>query len=233
MVRFALCELAIWAGVYGIYLAVRGVAIASPAEAFANAQSLVHFERALNLFHEAQIQRVFDGVLDAFSAYYMLGFAPTLAVALVWLGLRRPASYRGLRTALLVSIGVAAIVYVLYPAAPPRLVPGLGIDDTVGLAGHDTGSFAGIKFNPYAAMPSMHVGWSVLLAIYLFPLARRRLLRAAIVAHPLAMALTVTVTGNHYLVDAAAGTAIALLSLLLIRACARVLALRAAAAAAT
>jgi hypothetical protein len=225
--RFALVELAIWSSVYGLYLAVRGVAIGSPAEALAHARSLVHLERTLNLFHEAKIQQVFDGVLDAFSAYYMLGFAPTLAFALVWLGLRRPASYRGLRTALLVSIGVAAVVYVLYPAAPPRLVPGLGIDDTVGLAGHDTGSFAGIKFNPYAAMPSMHVGWSVLLAVYLFPLARRLLVRAAVVAHPVAMALTVTVTGNHYLVDAAAGTAIALLSLLAIRGCGRVMALRA------
>ena len=65
---------------------------------------------------------------------------------------------------LFISLGIALVVYLAFPTAPPRLVPGLGIADTVGLSGHDTGSFAGVRFNPYAAMPSLHVGWSILAA---------------------------------------------------------------------
>jgi len=95
----------------------------------------------------------------------MVGFAPLLVTVLGWLAIRPRARYRSLRSLLFVSLGIAVFFYVLYPTAPPRLVPGLGIADTVGMAGHDTGSFAGIRINPYAAMPSMHFGWSVLLAI--------------------------------------------------------------------
>ena len=97
-----------------------------------------------------------------FSAYYMLGFGPVIVEPARLAGGRAPRLYVQLRTLLFVSLAIALIVYVAFPTAPPRLVPGLGIADTVGLAGHDTGSFAGVRFNPYAAMPSLHVGWSVL-----------------------------------------------------------------------
>jgi hypothetical protein len=109
-----------------------------------------------------------------------------------------------------VSLGLAVIGYVFYPTAPPRMVPGLGLADTVGLSSHDTGSVAGIRFNPYAAMPSMHVGWSVLIGIFGFRAARARWLKAFFIAHPFLMVLTVTATGNHYFIDALAGTTAAL-----------------------
>jgi membrane-associated phospholipid phosphatase len=86
----------------------------------------------------------------------------------------------------------------------------LGIADTVGMTAHDTGSFAGIRFNPYAAMPSMHVGWSLLVGIVGFRATSSRILRVFFVAHPLVMAVTVTATGNHYFVDSIAGAAAAL-----------------------
>jgi O-antigen ligase len=114
---------------------------------------------------------------------------------------------------LLGSLGLAVIGYVFFPTAPPRMVPGLGIADTVGMSSHDTGSVAGIRFNPYAAMPSMHVGWSVLIGIFGFRAARSRWLKAFFVAHPFVMVVTVTATGNHYFVDALGGTAAALLAI--------------------
>ena len=95
----------------------------------------------------------------------MIGFAPLIVAVLVWLGLCDRDCYRELRMLLFVSLAIAVVFYVLYPTAPPRLVPSLGIADTDGPAGHDTGSFAGIRFNPYAAMPSMHVGWSLLVGL--------------------------------------------------------------------
>ena len=207
--RFAAIELGIWALLYAGYLAIRGVAIADEGTAFANAARLIDLEKVGGLFHEAWFQRTVGSLETFFSTYYMLGFGPLVVGTLIWLGLRQPGVYRQLRTVLLASIALASIVYVLAPTAPPRLVEGLGIADTVGLSSHDTGSFAGIQFNPYAAMPSMHVGWALLVGIYGFRATRRTLGRAFFAIHPLLMALTVTATGNHFFVDSLAGAGLA------------------------
>jgi hypothetical protein len=208
--RFTLAELLLWASLYPAYLAIRGATIGDPEQAFAHAARLIDLERSLALFHEGALQQLAEPVVGLLSVYYMAAFGPLIAAVLVWLGVRHRSHYRELRSLLFVSLGIAVVFYVLYPTAPPRLVPGLGIADTVGLAGHDTGSFAGIAFNPYAAMPSMHVGWSLLVAIVGFRAASSLALRALFVAHPLVMAVTVTATGNHYFVDSIAGAAAAL-----------------------
>ena len=214
LLRFGAIELFIWGAVYGLYLAVRGVSIASPDEAFANARGVVDLERALGLFHEAGLQSAFRGLDGALSVYYLLGFAPLIVGVLVWLGLAHHRLYRELRTLLLVSISLAVVVHVLLPVAPPRLVPGLGIADTVGLD-HAHGSLAGIPFNPYAAMPSMHVGWSLLAGLVALKAARSLLLRGFFAAHPVVMAVAVTATGNHYFLDSAAGVVVALAAIAL------------------
>jgi hypothetical protein len=210
--RFAGFELVLWTSLYAAYLALRGVAIAAPEEALRNASSLIHVERAAGVFHELQVQRFVADVHleDFFDAYYLVGFGPLIVSVLVILGVRRPDAYRRLRTWLLVSLAIASIGYLLLPTAPPRLVPHLGIADTVGLSGHDAGSVGGIPFNPYAAMPSMHVGWSLLVAIVVFQVTRRRLTRALFGLHPLLMAVTVTATGNHYFADELVGALVAL-----------------------
>jgi hypothetical protein len=215
--RFVAFELAVWASLYGLYLAVRGLTIGSPGEAFAHAWHVVNAERALGVFHEPAVQRLLAPAEGFLSAYYMLGFFPVVAGVTVWLALRDRAAYRGLRNALLLSIAFATVVFVLFPTAPPRLVGGLAIEDTVGLSSHDTGSFLGVRFNPYAAVPSMHVGWTLLVAVYAFRATRRRALRAALALHPALMALAVTATGNHFFVDSAAGAGVAVLTLALLR----------------
>ena len=211
---FVVRELALWAAIYPLYLAIRGWSIADPGHAFADAWHVIGFERELGLFHEFQLQRWLEPLEGFFSSYYMLGFAPVVASVLVCLAGLRRRLYRELRTLLFVSLGIALIAYVVFPTAPPRLVPGLGIADTVGLAGHDSGSFAGVRFDPYAAMPSLHVGWSVLVGLAVFRATSRTWLRAVAVAHPVLMALAVTATGNHYLVDSLAGALVALLAIL-------------------
>ena len=210
--RFAALELAIWASLYPAYLAIRGTSIDHGSNAVDHARSLIDLERATDLFHEAGMQSLFHPVVQLLSAYYLLGFGPLIAVVCVWLGLRHRDLYRGLRTLLLTSLGLAVIGYVLYPTAPPRLVPGLSIADTVGLSGHDHGSVAGIRFNPYAAMPSMHVGWSILVGYFGFRAARSRWLKGLFLAHPFLMVITVTATGNHYFVDAIGGALAVLLA---------------------
>jgi hypothetical protein len=222
LAAFVGVELLMWVAFYGAYLAIRGVAIGAEPTAMANAHGLIDVERALGIFHEARIQDWFRPVVDGLSLYYMLGFGPLVGVVLIWLAAADRVTYKWLRTALLVSVGIASVIHVLLPMAPPRLVEGLGIADTVGLSGgHDQGSFMGISFNPYAAMPSMHVGWSLLIGVAGFRAARSRPLRAFFAAHPAVMTLTVVATGNHYLLDALAGATVVGAALLLIQAARR------------
>ena len=213
-VPFAAFEASLWLGLYVGYLALRDVSIGSAQQAVANGLALVHAEEALGLFHESWVQATAEALhLEGwFDAYYLVGFGPAIVSMLVWLGLRHRDDYRRLRTWLLVSLGLASVLYVLVPTAPPRLVPGLDIGDTVGLAAHDTGSFAGIRFNPYAAMPSMHVGWTLLVAIVAVGVCRHRLAKAAWALYPVAMVVCVVATGNHYFVDAIVGAATALVA---------------------
>jgi hypothetical protein len=212
LARFAVLEVLLWGLVYGLYLAVRGVSIASPDEAIANARGVVHLEEALGVFHEAGLQSAFGAVDRALSIYYLAGFAPLLLGVLVWLGVSHRPLYRELRSLLLLSISLAVVVHMALPVAPPRLVPGLGIADTVGLD-HDHGSIVGIPFNPYAAMPSMHVGWSLLVGLVAWKAAGSMLARGFFAAHPVVMAVAVTATGNHYFLDSLAGVLVALLAL--------------------
>lgn len=217
--RFAATQLAIWAGLYGAYLLVRSLAIKNAGDAFVHAAQLVHLERAGGLLREVQVQRAVASVGELrvfFDVYYMLGFGPLLGLVLVWLGLRHRGAYRELRTAMLASLALASFFFVLYPTAPPRLVRGLGIADTVGLSGHDTGSFAGIHFDPYAAMPSIHVGWSLLLALVGIRVFTKLSVRLLLALHPVLMTLAVTTTGNHFFLDAAGGMAVALIGYALV-----------------
>jgi hypothetical protein len=214
--RFLSFEVLLWASLYPAYLMIRGSSIENGQQAIAHASSLIDLERATGLFHESAVQRAAASLTDALSMYYLLGFGPLIVGVLIWLGIRRRPLYRELRSLLLTSLGLAVIGYLAYPTAPPRLVPGLGISDTVGLAAHDTGSVAGIRFNPYAAMPSMHVGWSLLIGIFGFRAARSHWLKVFFVIHPLLMVLTVTATGNHYFIDCIGGAAAALAAMLLV-----------------
>ncbi len=217
--RFVSKEVLLWLGLYPVYLAIRGLSIDSYATALGNAHELISVERSLSLFHEAAVQDALSSIHGVLSTYYMLGLGPVVAATLIWLAFLKREHYVALRTALLVSLGFAALSYALLPMAPPRLVPDIGIADTVGLAaGHDTGSFGGVlPFNPYAAMPSMHVGWSLLVGIFGFRALRGNPLRWIFALHPVVMAVTVSATGNHYFLDSAAGVAVVLSALLAIR----------------
>jgi hypothetical protein len=217
--RFVSLEVLLWLGLYPVYLAIRGLSIDGYGTALANAYDLISVERSLSLFHEASVQNALSPLHGFLSTYYMLGFGPVVAATLLWLAFKRREHYVAMRTALFVSLAFAAVSYALLPMAPPRLVPDIGIADTVGLAaGHDTGSLGGlIPFNPYAAMPSMHVGWSLLVGIFGFRALRGNALRWIFAAHPVVMAIAVTATGNHYFLDSAAGVAVVLSALVAIR----------------
>jgi hypothetical protein len=142
--------------------------------------------------------------------------SPTDTV-LVWLGRRRPSAYVVYRNALLISGVVGMLIVALYPVAPPRLMD-LGFVDTVTL---NTEAYRVLQppafTNPYAAMPSFHVGWDLLVGIALVREGRSAWVRAVGRLIPVLMITAVVLTGNHYFLDAIAGDLIVLVSLALSR----------------
>jgi hypothetical protein len=213
---FVAREIALWLLLYPLYLLTRDGAKSAPATAHRHARELVDVERWLHLAIEHGVQRIATASpigKAAFDVYYEWAFYPLLAAVLVWLGLTHRDLYRHSRRALFFALAIASIFFLLLPTAPPRMLPALGIHDTVGMQQHDAGSFHGISYNPYAAMPSMHVGWSLIVAAGVFRAVRTYWVRALAIMHPLLMSAATIATGNHYLLDCMAGAAIGLLAL--------------------
>jgi membrane-associated phospholipid phosphatase len=155
-----------------------------------------------------------DSVTDAFNTYYGGTHFLVPAAILAWLVLRHPERYARARTALAVMTAVAFVCFWLYPVAPPRLLPAsFGFVDTLrdGAPGHLEGSLINTAGDQYASMPSLHVAWAVWCALALYPMFRHWALRALVVAYPVMTTLVVVATGNHYFLDAAAGTLLACL----------------------
>ena len=138
-------------------------------------------------------------------AYVLLHFAGTTA-ALVWLHRRHPEHFPIVRTTLVAATALALVGYVLYPAAPPRLAD-LGFSDTVtthtGL--NLSSDLLGALYNPFAAVPSLHFGYALIVGVALAKLASRRVVRVAGALYPVAMLLVIVGTGNHFVFDAALG----------------------------
>lgn len=183
--------------------------VAESAPAMRNAERVVDFERALGSFFEPHLQSLLtssDWLTHAFNAFYSHGFLAVVAATIVWLYFASPERYRLYRNALGLSTVFAIAIIVAFPTAPPRLMPGLGIDDTVVALGREH-AFA----NEYAAIPSLHVGWLSLTGYVLALPYRGRRFWATALLPGLAMETTVIVTGNHYWVDGVIGTIIAVL----------------------
>jgi len=100
--------------------------------------------------------------------------------------------------------------YLVFPAAPPRLLPEWGFTDTVTAAvGAGQAHTASVLFNPYAAMPSMHVGFALMVAIPAIRLVRVRALRPLWAVYPAFVTFVVVVTANHFWIDGAVGALVA------------------------
>lgn len=139
-------------------------------------------------------------------------------LVLVWLFLRRPRHYLRARRALVAATGTGLLIMVARPTAPPRMMSDYGFVDT-GLAfGQSVYGAVGQDplANQFAAMPSLHVGWALLVAVVCIGSSRTRW-RWLWAAHPVVTLLVVVVTGNHYWLDAAAGTTLVTTALVLTR----------------
>jgi hypothetical protein len=208
-------EVATLAALYGVYEVVRGQGHATLAAARAHTDWIVALEQHTHVYGERAVQRAahwVPGVPTLLGiAYIALHFLGTAAF-LVWVHRRHPARFPIIRNTLVGATAVALVIYLLYPVAPPRLAQ-LGFVDTVTANAkvNLSSDLLGSLYNPFAAVPSLHFGYALLVGVAVGVLARGRVARAIGWSYPAVMMIVIVATGNHFFFDAAAG-AVALLA---------------------
>ncbi len=177
--------------------------VMGPGGALARGRWIWHLERVLYLPSETSLQRLFlphPLIVQAFNLYYDVLHFPILIACLIWLFVWHRSVYIRRRTTLAAFTGACLLVQ-LIPVAPPRMLPGTGMVDTAVLY-HQSVYQKTAGFNPdqLGAMPSVHVGWAILVAIMVISAARSRWRWLALL-YPVATTLAVVVTANHYWMD--------------------------------
>ncbi len=199
------------------YSLVRGLTDNRVDAAFSNAERVISWETSIGAFAEPGLQESFlayDAGPHVANAIYIWGYWPVLAGTLIWLIVRHQAAYPLYRNALLVSGALSLVIFALFPLAPPRFLPEHGFVDTV--AQHSSGYrevTASALVNEYAAMPSLHFGWMLLVGIAWVAVSRHAALRIAGAVVPALMFAAIVLTGNHYILDGLVGGAVVLAGL--------------------
>jgi hypothetical protein len=210
-------QLVLFASAYYAYRFLRGVVDdgQGAAIAFQNARDLISIEQTFGFFSERSIQELTGGwdlTTDLASLIYINAQTTIVLGAIFYLYLVHNARYYFVRNMMIVAMVIALLGYILYPTAPPRFFfPEYGFRDTVS---EFTGvSHSDVKvnalFNPYAAVPSMHCCFAIIIGGTLATLAKRRITRILWTAYPVLMTWVVVVTGNHWILDAVLGGATA------------------------
>jgi membrane-associated phospholipid phosphatase len=216
--RDGLRQLLVWGGFVVAYQVARGLADRGTAEAIRNARRVVRLEDWLGGAPEADVQRAVlrAGALVLHAAdwtYWIAQFAVVTA-GVVWVYLRRRPLYAVLRDTLLLANTAGLAVYVALPTAPPRLVPGLGLEDTLAqseVLNHGSGLVT-LLANPYAAMPSIHAADAAIVGVALAEATRSPALRILALVWPVWVCFTLVATANHFVADVVAGLLLAVLA---------------------
>lgn len=215
-------EVALIVGSYFIYMLVRRFLIPDlETTAFANALKVNSFELATGLFLEARWQA---WVLEHSKALaillnwtYIITFVPILILTAVLVYSKDRPRYLYYRNVWLMSFVLALVVFALFPLAPPRFMPQYGFVDTIekfGPSWYGGQEMAqALYYNVFAAMPSLHFGWTLLFGV-LYVRMGPVWLKVCGVVYPLLTFFAITITGNHYMLDAIGGAAVALASYL-------------------
>ncbi|MFD9536606.1 phosphatase PAP2 family protein [Streptomyces sp. NPDC060010] len=204
-------ELLLVAGLFAVYKAGRTLSTGRTDEAFRNATWIWDAERVLHLPGEGAIQRLLlhgDALIHVANTYYAAVHFPATALFLVWLYLRRPGHYLWTRRVLAVLTGAALAIHLSFPLAPPRMLDAAHLVDTGQVYGptvYRAAPAADTMANQFAAMPSLHFGWALMLALGMIAATRSRW-RILWLLHPLATLLVVVGTANHYWLDAIVAT---------------------------
>lgn len=212
-------QILLFAGAYYGYRIVRGLTDGSGSVAYQNARDLIGIERQLGIFIEPAIQgwtQAQGWLMDSACWLYLnCHFTITIAI-LVYIYLVRNSAFYFIRNMFMIAMAIALIGYAAFPTAPPRFMSELGFSDSVaqytGVAA-DSAS-VNLLFNPFAAVPSMHVAFALMLGIPLAWIAKRRWVKALWLIYPLAVTFAVIATANHFTLDAVFGAATAALGAL-------------------
>ena len=195
---------------YYVYRIVRGHVDGRVAVAYQHARDLIHIERTLHVFVEPSVQAWTSGshiLTDGASWMYINAQTSVTLGALAWLYLSRNESFYFVRNMFVVAMAIALVGYIVFPTAPPRFLPEWGFSDTVAdLTGvHADSATANALFNPYAAVPSMHVAFALMIGVPIARLVRSRVARVFWLGYPLLVTFVIVATANHFLADALLG----------------------------
>jgi membrane-associated phospholipid phosphatase len=203
----------LFAGAYYIYRIVRGLVDGHANVAFQHARDIVDFERSLHLFFESDVQQwalANSFLIQAADWMYVNSHFIVTTTFLVWLYIARNHAYYYVRNMFLVAMLIAIAGYLLFPTAPPRFLPEWGFQDTVSdFFGDGVAQTTTVLYNPYAAMPSMHVAFALMIAVPAIQLVRNLVLKLVWSVYPLIVTFVVISTGNHFWLDAAVGAVVA------------------------
>jgi membrane-associated phospholipid phosphatase len=218
-----LIETGVGIAIYFLYDTLRDQAMGTSAAALRNAKQVVDIERFFGLYQEHRIQQAFlswHPFMSFWNIYYGTIHFVMPVIALVAMYRKTPARYVRWRNALLFMLAFGLVGFWLYPLTPPRLMPphydfvdaaaeffnfGPQQRITLNAAGQPSAAARASFGNLYAAMPSLHVGWSTWSALALIPVVRRRWLKVLIGLYPFATIFAIVVTGNHWILDAIGG----------------------------
>ncbi|MER6914309.1 bifunctional glycosyltransferase 87/phosphatase PAP2 family protein [Streptomyces sp. NPDC000594] len=199
---------------YSIYSQIRLAATAGVEEARAHGRQINSIEQAIGIDIEHWFNQWVVGIgwLEEFFNFYYTSFHfPIPLIILGLLYVRRPGDYRWARAALAFATVLALVGFWLYPLAPPRLMPGMGFVDTVhktqDLANPEFGAMTAVT-NQYAAMPSLHFGWSLWCGVVIVMLAPKMWMKALGLIHPLITLAVIVGTANHWILDALGGAVV-------------------------
>ena len=208
-----LWQIVLFCGAYWLYRLVRGQVFDQSAAAFDHARDIVSLERSVHVFVEPSLQQwaIRTGFLDDVGSWMYLNthfIVTTCTLAFIYLF--RNEHYYFVRNMFMVAMGLALVGYVVYPTAPPRMLPELGFVDSVSdFTGVSSDSNVNALFNPYAAVPSMHVGFALMLAVPMIRMARHRWAKALWAIYAPVVTAVVVLTANHWIFDAATGALVA------------------------
>jgi membrane-associated phospholipid phosphatase len=200
------------------YIGIRAVTEGRTEVAVHNALELIRLQQALGVAWETWFQSLIigsDALVALANWVYIYGHWPVIATVAVVLFLARRDRYRLLRNAVFISGAIGFLFFAFVPLAPPRLLS-LGLVDTVA---EQSAAYRALQppalANQFAAMPSLHFGWNLLVGIVVFGTTRRLLVRAFAVLLPAAMAVAVVATANHFVLDVVVGAVVVLVGLAL------------------
>ena len=219
-------EVVLVVGAYFAYMFTRKLIFTDVSVAFDNAERVVNLEKTLGLYWEPVwqewVMNTAVGLVLLFNWIYIFTFFPLVITTAIILYVVDRGRYRYFRNVILISFVVALVTFMLFPLAPPRMLP--GINDTIDMFGpafYASRDLA-VYYNAFAAMPSLHFAWTLIFG-FMFMQFRWVPLKILGFLYPMVTLFAITITGNHYFLDAVAGGSVMVSSWTLMFLCHRLI----------